>query len=52
MRLTHNQEPPVETMMASLQLPDGSWLNFAAPVRAPEPFWSLRFALSLAVMLL
>ncbi len=41
-----------ETMMVSLQLPDGSWLNFAAPVESPEPFWSLRFALSMAIMLL
>jgi signal transduction histidine kinase len=38
--------------MVSLQLPDGSWLNFAAPVESPEPFWSLRFALSMTVMLL
>jgi signal transduction histidine kinase len=42
----------VETMMVSLALPDKTWLNFAAPVENPEPFWSIRFGLSLAVMLL
>ena len=52
MRMTHQEEPQGETMMASLRLPDGTWLNFAASVEAPEPFWSLRFVLSLAVMLL
>lgn len=38
--------------MVSLRLPDMSWLNFAAPVESPEPFWSLRFVLSMVVMLL
>ena len=38
--------------MVSLQLRDGSWLNFAAPVESPEPFWSFRFALSMVIMLL
>jgi len=41
-----------EAALVSLQLRDGSWLNFAAPIEEPEPFWSLRFALSMAVMLL
>lgn len=41
-----------EAMFVSLPLGDGSWLNFAAPVQSPEPFWSLRFALSIIVMLL
>jgi signal transduction histidine kinase len=41
-----------ETLLVSLRLRDGSWLNFAAPVESPEPFWSLRFALSMVVMLL
>ncbi len=41
-----------EAMLVSLLLPDGSWLNIAAPVDSPEPFWSLRFALSMLVMLL
>ncbi|MFV2091703.1 MAG: ATP-binding protein [Hyphomicrobiales bacterium] len=42
----------VDTMMVSLPLPDQSWLNFAVPVMPPKPFWTLRFGLSLAVMLL
>ncbi len=41
----------VETMMVSLPLPDKTWLNITAPVETPEPFWSLRFGLSMAVML-
>jgi signal transduction histidine kinase len=40
-----------EAVFVSLRLADGSWLNFAAPVEAPESFWSVRFALSLLVML-
>jgi signal transduction histidine kinase len=52
LRRDHQAEDLGETMMVSLQLPDGSWLNFAAPVESPEPFWSLRFALSMTVMLL
>lgn len=48
----HQTEDLGEAMLVSLQLRDGSWLNFAAPVQSPEPFWSLRFALSMAVMLL
>lgn len=42
----------LETMMVSLPLADKSWLNFSAPIETPEPFWSLRFGLSMAVMLL
>ena len=41
----------VETVMVSLPLPDGSWLNFTASIAAPEPFWSIRFGLSMIVML-
>lgn len=41
-----------ETFLASLQLSDGSWLNFAAPKESPQPFWTVRFVLSLLVMLL
>ena len=52
LREDHRSEELGETLMVSLQLRDGSWLNFAAPVETPEPFWSLRFALSMAVMLL
>ena len=40
-----------ETLRVSLPLPDKSWLNFAAPVETREPFWSLRFGLSMAVMI-
>ncbi|MEQ8356294.1 MAG: ATP-binding protein [Kiloniellaceae bacterium] len=40
-----------EALLVSLPLRDGSWLNFAAPIQSPEPFWSLRFALSMVVML-
>lgn len=54
--LTHLQESHPghefrETLLVSLELGDGSWLNFAAPIETPEPFWSVRFALSLMVML-
>lgn len=52
LREDHQGEDLGETLMVSLQLRDGSWLNFVAPVESPEPFWSLRFALSMAVMLL
>lgn len=48
----HLNDAPGETMMVSLPLPDKSWLNFIAPIETPEPFWSLRFGLSMLVMLL
>ncbi len=53
----HMREKPVSqrpgrTMLISLPLSDGSWLNFAAPVEAQSSFWSLRFVLSMGVMLL
>lgn len=38
--------------MVSFPLPDGTWLNFAAPVENPQTVWSMRFLLSMAVMLL
>lgn len=41
----------VETMLVSVPLPGSGWLNFTARLEAPEPFWSLRFGLSMAVML-
>jgi len=41
-----------EAMLVSFQLRNGTWLNFAAPIETPQPFWSLRFALSIAVMLI
>lgn len=49
---THEGKPLGEALMVSLRLRDGTWLNFAAPVESPEPFWSFRFALSMTVMLL
>ena len=52
LRQDHQGEDLGETLMVSLQLRDGSWLNFVAPVESPEPFWSLRLALSMVVMLL
>jgi signal transduction histidine kinase len=52
LRRNHKDEDLGEAMLVSFQLRDGSWLNFAAPVQSPEPFWSLRFALSMAIMLL
>lgn len=51
-REVHKKEEIGATVLVSLQLRDGSWLNFVAPVESPEPFWSLRFALSMIVMLL
>lgn len=38
--------------VVSIKATDDGWLNFAAPVLSPEPFWSLKFSLSLLVMLL
>lgn len=47
----HQPSHPGEMLLASLELRDGSWLNFAVMVGDTEPFWSLRFVLSLLVML-
>ncbi len=44
-------EAMVETMMISLPLSGSGWLNFTTPIEIAEPFWSLRFGLSMAVML-
>jgi len=41
-----------ETILVSLSLPDNSWLNFTVPLRSPQTFWSLRFGLSMLVMLI
>lgn len=46
-----NKEPD-ETVMVSLSQPDQSWLNFVVPLKAPKSLWSLRFGLSMAVMLI
>ena len=40
-----------DLILASVQLSDGSWLNFTASVEAPESFWTFRFVLSIGVML-
>lgn len=52
LREAHPREPWQETLMVSFLLPDGEWLNFAAPVEEPPTLWSMRFVLSMAVMLL
>lgn len=38
-------------LLVAVPLQDGAWLNFAAPVQTAEPFWSMRFVLSMIVML-
>jgi signal transduction histidine kinase len=43
-------DPGATVMRVSVQLVDGSWLTFAAPVGAPPAFWTSRTALSGAVM--
>jgi methyl-accepting chemotaxis protein len=40
-----------DALLVSVQLPDQSWLNFAAPDRSLDPFWSYRFVLSMEVMI-
>lgn len=42
---------PEKVIFVSLQAPGGGWLNFMAPVAAPESIWSVKFVLSLAVMI-
>jgi signal transduction histidine kinase len=39
-----------QILEASLQLTDGSWLNFALLTARPEPLWSSRLLLSILVM--
>lgn len=48
----HGQKSTGEALLVSFPLADGNWLNFAAPIEQAEPFWSLRFVLSMVVMLL
>jgi len=38
-------------VLVALRLSDGAWLNFTAPIEASETLWSLRFVLSVAVMI-
>lgn len=52
MRQNHPGDELGQTMMLSLQLLDGNWLNFATPVDFPKFIWSIRFVLSIGVMLL
>jgi signal transduction histidine kinase len=40
------------TALVSLRLMDGGWLNFSVPVDPAGHFWSMRFWLSMAVMIL
>lgn len=51
LRSNSNENVAKETLLISLRLQDGSWLNFAIPVQSPRPFWSFRFILSTIVML-
>jgi signal transduction histidine kinase len=37
--------------LVSLKLPDGSWLNFRAPLGELDSFWTYRFGLSMLVMI-
>ena len=37
-------------LQVSLQIADGAWLNFSATVEPAESIWSIRFILSMAVM--
>jgi signal transduction histidine kinase len=46
-----NEIKNVETVMASMSLPNENWLNFTIPLQSPKPFWSFRFGLSMLVML-
>lgn len=40
----------LDTIYASVQLQDRGWLNFLATIDPPEPLWSVRFSLSVIVM--
>lgn len=46
------EELPNDTtpIYASVQLKNGAWLNFTSFVEEPERFWSVRFTLSIVVM--
>ena len=39
-------------LLVSVKLSDGSWLNFRANVEPSESLWSLRFVLSISVMII
>jgi hypothetical protein len=40
-----------KTLLVAVRLTDGGWLNFAAPIESSKSLWSLRFVLSVAVMI-
>jgi len=42
----------IALVMVSMSLPDQSWLNFIVPLKEPESLWTLRYVLSMAVMLI
>ncbi len=47
-----NRGPEQDRMfLVSLKLPDGSWLNFRAPLGELDSFWTYRFSLSMGVMI-
>ncbi len=41
----------LDSIYASVQLRDRGWLNFFAEIEAPKPLWSVRFSLSVIVMI-
>ncbi len=46
----HGADEP-KTILVSLQLPDDAWLNFAVPIKPSETLWSMRFTISMGVMI-
>lgn len=52
LREVHPGDEPRDTLSVSLQIKSGGWLNFAVPIDSMEPAWSVRFVLSMLVMLL
>ena len=51
-RTAENRNETAETVLVSLSLPEGKWLNFTIPLQSPARFLTLRFGLSMLVMLL
>lgn len=51
-RQQHERNDIREFMFVSFKISDKAWLNFAAPVKIEDSFWSVRFGLSMLVMLL
>ncbi len=44
-------ERDLDLFMVSMSIPDQGWLNFIVPLKAPQSLWTLRYVLSMAVML-